>query len=135
MQFSKITACGRSYHKQFAGYVCINEMGDLIKPHYVTEQFPKLLDANGLRRIRFHDLRHSCASRMLANGVPMKQIQDWLGHSDGKHLCPSRLQHKAVLGRCHAFRTWISDGKGVAFSLLFSLQKPGTPCCTRRFQH
>ena len=70
MQFSKITACGRSYHKQFAGYVCINEMGDLIKPHYVTEQFPKLLDANGLRRIRFHDLRHSCASRMLANGVP-----------------------------------------------------------------
>lgn len=74
--------CGRSYHKQFAGYVCINEMGDLIKPHYVTEQFPKLLDANGLRRIRFHDLRHSCASRMLANGVPMKQIQDWLGHSD-----------------------------------------------------
>lgn len=74
--------CGRSYHKQFAGYVCINEMGDLIKPHYVTEQFPKLLDANGLRRIRFHDLRHSCASRMLANGVPMKQIQEWLGHSD-----------------------------------------------------
>ena len=54
---------------------------------------------------------------------------------DGKHLCPSRLQHKAVLGRCHAFRTWISDGKGVAFSLLFSLQKPGKPCCTRRFQH
>lgn len=74
--------CGRSYHKQYAGYVCINEIGDLIKPHYVTEQFPKLLDANGLRRIRFHDLRHSCASLMLANGVPMKQIQDWLGHSD-----------------------------------------------------
>lgn len=74
--------CGRSYHKQYVDYVCINEMGDLIKPHYVTEQFPKLLDANGLRRIRFHDLRHSCASLMLANGVPMKQIQDWLGHSD-----------------------------------------------------
>ena len=50
--------CGRSYHKQYVDYVCINEMGDLIKPHYVTEQFPKLLDANGLRRIRFHDLRH-----------------------------------------------------------------------------
>ena len=50
--------CGRSYHKQYAGYVCINEMGDLIKPHYVTEQFPKLLEQNGLRRIRFHDFRH-----------------------------------------------------------------------------
>ena len=74
--------CGKSYNKKYAGYVCINEIGDLIKPHYVTEQFPKLLEANGLRRIRFHDLRHSCASLMLANGVPMKQIQEWLGHSD-----------------------------------------------------
>lgn len=35
-----------------------------------------------MRRIRFHDLRHSCASLLLANNVPMKQIQDWLGHSD-----------------------------------------------------
>lgn len=32
--------------------------------------------------IRYHDLRHSCASLLLANGVPMKQIQEWLGHSD-----------------------------------------------------
>ena len=31
---------------------------------------------------RFHDLRHSCASVLLAQGVPMKQIQEWLGHSD-----------------------------------------------------
>ena len=36
----------------------------------------------GLRPIRFHDLRHSCSSLLLANGVPMKQIQEWLGHSD-----------------------------------------------------
>ena len=35
-----------------------------------------------MRPIRFHDLRHSCASLLLANGVPMKQIQEWLGHSD-----------------------------------------------------
>ena len=37
---------------------------------------------NGMRVIRLHDLRHSCASLLLANGVPMKQIQEWLGHSD-----------------------------------------------------
>ena len=67
---------------QNIGYVCVNEIGDLIKPHYVTESFPKLLKANGLRHIRYHDLRHSCASLLLANGVPMKQIQEWLGHSD-----------------------------------------------------
>ena len=41
-----------------------------------------LLREKGLRHIRLHDLRHSCASLLLKNGVPMKQIQEWLGHSD-----------------------------------------------------
>ena len=36
----------------------------------------------GMSICRFHELSHSCASLMLANGVPMKQIQEWLGHSD-----------------------------------------------------
>ena len=67
---------------EYLEYVCVNEIGDLIKPHYVTESFPKLLKAKGMRQIRYHDLRHSCASLLLANGVPMKQIQEWLGHSD-----------------------------------------------------
>ena len=57
-------------------------MGTLISPNYVTESFPRLLENNSLRKIRFHDLRHSCASLLLANGVPMKNIQEWLGHSD-----------------------------------------------------
>ena len=57
-------------------------MGVLIKPDYISAAFPKLLDRHGLRRIRFHDLRHSCASLMLAHGVQMKDIQEWLGHSD-----------------------------------------------------
>ncbi len=48
----------------------------------MSGQFPKYLEKHGLRRIRFHDLRHSCASLLLANGVPLKQIQEWLGHSD-----------------------------------------------------
>ena len=47
--------CGRSYSKDYLAYVCVNEIGDLIKPHYVTESFPKLLNANGLRHIRYHD--------------------------------------------------------------------------------
>ena len=74
--------CGRSYIHDYDGYICVNEIGDLIKPGYVTARFSELLDEHGLRRIRFHDLRHSCASLMLSNGVPMKQIQEWLGHSD-----------------------------------------------------
>ena len=74
--------CGRSYIKDYMGYVCINETGDIIRPGYITSTFPKLLEEHGMRKGRFHDLRHSCASLLLANGVPMKQIQEWLGHSD-----------------------------------------------------
>ena len=74
--------CGRSYDRRYLDYVCVNEMGTLISPNYISGTFPKLLEKNDLRKIRFHDLRHSCASLLLANNVPMKQIQEWLGHSD-----------------------------------------------------
>ena len=37
---------------------------------------------NDLRIIRFHDLRYSCASLLYAKGVSLKDIQEWLGHSD-----------------------------------------------------
>ena len=74
--------CGGCYNQKYKGYVFVNEMGDLILPNSVTEGFSKLLAANGLRKIHFHDLRHSCASLLLKRGVPMKQIQEWLGHSD-----------------------------------------------------
>lgn len=74
--------CGRCYNKKYLDYVCVDQIGELLSPNYVTAAFPKLLKANGLRHIRFHDLRHSCASLLLANGVPMKQIQEWMGHSD-----------------------------------------------------
>jgi hypothetical protein len=54
----------------------------IIIPQYVSSHFQVILKENGLRKIRFHDLRHSCASLLLANNIPMKMIQDWLGHSD-----------------------------------------------------
>ena len=73
---------GKSYNMQYIDYICVDEIGDLTSPNYITGAFPKLLERSGLRRIRFHDLRHSCASMLLANGVAMKQIQEWLGHSD-----------------------------------------------------
>ena len=57
-------------------------MGERMKSNYLTCSFPKFLERHGLKRMRFHDLRHSCASVLLAQGVPMKQIQEWLGHSD-----------------------------------------------------
>ena len=74
--------CGKMYNKKYSGYVYVNELGELIKPGYITQHFPLFLEKHGLRKIRFHDLRHSCASLLYANGVSLKEIQEWLGHSD-----------------------------------------------------
>lgn len=74
--------CGRSYCKEYLEYIYVNEIGELIKPGYLTQHFPLVLEKNNLRKIRFHDLRHSCASLLYANGVSLKEIQEWLGHSD-----------------------------------------------------
>lgn len=74
--------CGNCYNYKYDGYVFVNELGERMTPNYLTSYFPEYLQKHGLKKIRFHDLRHSCASLLLANGVPLKQIQDWLGHSD-----------------------------------------------------
>lgn len=71
----------RTYNREYIEYVCVDPVGNLIKPQYVTEHFKVILYKNGLDKIRFHDLRHSCASLMLANNEEMKKIQAWLGHS------------------------------------------------------
>ena len=74
--------CGNCYNYEYDGFVFVDEMGERMKMNYLTSAFPKFLERHGLRRMRFHDLRHSCASLLLANGVPLKHIQEWLGHSD-----------------------------------------------------
>ena len=73
--------CGKSYNKAEGVYIYTDALGNRIKPDYLSGEFPKFLEKNGFRRMRYHDLRHSCASLLLANGVPLKQIQEWLGHS------------------------------------------------------
>lgn len=72
----------KNYNTKYEEYVCLNPDGSIIKPDYVTRHFPLLLKNSGLRHIRFHDLRHSCASLLLSRNIPMKAIQEWLGHSD-----------------------------------------------------
>ena len=53
-----------------------------MKPDTITRKFPDFLVDNDMEKIRLHDLRHSCASLLLANGISMKEIQEWLGHSN-----------------------------------------------------
>ncbi len=73
---------GSSYDQRYLDYVFVDDDGKLIYPDRFTQNFSRIQKEYGLKHIRFHDLRHSCASIMLANGVQMKQIQEWLGHSN-----------------------------------------------------
>ena len=73
--------CGSDYNKNYKEYICVDSTGKIFRPEYITDHFSLLLKNKGLRHIRFHDLRHSCASLLLARGIPMKAIQEWLGHS------------------------------------------------------
>lgn len=50
--------CRTSYIHKYDDYVCVDEMGKLLRPNYISTQFGKLLKENGLRHIRYHDLRH-----------------------------------------------------------------------------
>lgn len=49
---------------------------------YVSHRFGKLLKKYDLPHIRFHELRHSCASLLINQGCDLKQVQEWMGHSD-----------------------------------------------------
>ncbi len=73
---------GNTYCNDYKDYICLMENGELMKPGYVTQTFSKILDNNHLRHIRLHDLRHSCGTLLVRNGVPLKDIQIWLGHSN-----------------------------------------------------
>jgi integrase len=61
--------------------ICIWPDGSRLKPSYISNHFRLLLEKNNLRKIRFHDLRHTAGSLLLDSGVDIKTIQEFLGHS------------------------------------------------------
>ena len=71
---------GNTYNNK-ENYIFTDEQGNLIKPDRVNRRFKKLLEDNDLKIIRFHDLRHSCATILLSLGRTLEEIQIWLGHS------------------------------------------------------
>ena len=57
-QQQQIKLCGGSYCKEYKDYICVDDMGHLVTPDYVTRVFREMLLKNGFRPIRYHDLRH-----------------------------------------------------------------------------
>lgn len=71
---------GKEYIKN--DYVFKLENGEPYRPNYISKKHKQILEKYGFKHIRFHDLRHSCASLLNAQGFTIKDIQEWLGHSD-----------------------------------------------------
>lgn len=75
-------AFGREYQEN--DYVFKWADGHPYSPDYISHHFAKVLKRHGLPHIRFHELRHSCASMLINMGFTLKDVQEWLGHSDIK---------------------------------------------------
>ena len=71
---------GKEYTKN--DYILKWSDGRPFTPDYITRRFSQLLKKYDLPHIRFHDLRHSCASLLISNGFTIKDVQEWLGHAD-----------------------------------------------------
>ncbi|MCD8206555.1 MAG: site-specific integrase [Bacteroidales bacterium] len=91
---------GRVYNEN--DYILKWDNGTPINPDFVTSHFQKLLKDHHLPHIRFHELRHSCASILLNDGCTLKDVQEWMGHADIKmtaniygHLDVARKQYLA----------------------------------------
>lgn len=88
IEYLKKEKCRQVENKLFLGkgykdmdMVCCNDDGSPIAPTALNHRFGKLLKMNSLPNIRFHDLRHTNASLMLKQGIPMKVASDRLGHT------------------------------------------------------
>ena len=114
--------CGNCYNYEYDGFVFVDELGERMRANYLTSAFPKFLENHGLRRMRFHDLRHSCASLLLANGVPLKHIQEWLGHSDFTTTANiyAHLDYKSKITSAQAMETGLALPEGGDFSSRWS---------------
>ncbi|MBR5615065.1 MAG: tyrosine-type recombinase/integrase [Clostridia bacterium] len=83
-------------------YIFTKEDGTPYYPSYPSKALHKLLKANNLEMIRWHDLRHTTASMLMLKGWQMKEISEWLCHSDiGTTMniyAHINMEHKKVLG-------------------------------------
>ena len=70
-----------SYNHKYSDNICVKENGDLIKLDYITKKFKEISKKFGYDDIHFHCLRHSFATNMYDEGMDMKELQVWLGHS------------------------------------------------------
>lgn len=79
-QVERRLALGTAYSDH--GLVFVDELGGPVHPNTLGYRFKRLIEKAGVPMIRFHDLRHTSATLMLANNVHPKIVQERLGHAD-----------------------------------------------------
>jgi len=67
-------------------YVIKYDNGNPVSIPTLNYRFKRILEMNGLRHIRLHDLRHTVATLMLQEKIDVKVVQDWMRHSSTKTL-------------------------------------------------
>jgi integrase len=77
-QEARRTLLENAYHA--GDHVCVWDDGSPFSPDYISRKFSKILKASGFPPLRFHELRHTAGSLLLAKGLSAKQIQEYLGH-------------------------------------------------------
>jgi integrase len=104
-QFEERLAAGSRWHD--GGLVFTTGIGTPLEPRALNEDFERVVMAAGLRRIRLHDLRHSCATFLLAQGVHPRVVMELLGHSQisltmetYSHVLPDAMRE--AIGRMEA---------------------------------
>jgi integrase len=84
------------------GLVFTTATGRHLEPRNLNTTFARLLTRTEVRRVRLHDLRHTCATLLLSRGVSPRMVMDILGHSQIAvtmntygHVIPA-MQHEAA---------------------------------------
>ena len=78
------------------------ELGVPLDRTKVSRRFQEACAEAGVRQIRFHDLRHTFGTTLAAAGVPLRTIQEYMGHADLKttqiymHYAPSAREVQAI---------------------------------------
>lgn len=90
------------YPQRKSEWVCVDAAGRMVRPSYLSHAWHKIIKQTGLPECRFYDLRHTCASWLTADGVPLPVVQMILGHSSIKTT--TRYTHVDLLVMREALR-------------------------------
>ena len=79
LQTAEFAAVGIDNDEQ---WVFTTGNGNTVHPHAIRESFLRIVNNANVRRIRFHDLRHTHGSLLLQAGIPVKVVSERLGHAN-----------------------------------------------------